>query len=85
MAHAAGMLIGGMMRCSTSHSTTSESTSLCPLRSALGKSRILTNIECGFWFENAEELNELGDKPRPAGLMACSQASAVVSVKVLIE
>ena len=85
MARAAGMLIGGMMRSSTNHSPTSESTPLCSLRRALGKSRILTNIECGFWFENAEELNELGDEPRPAGLMACSQASAVVSVKVLIE
>lgn len=85
MARAAGMLIGGMMRCSTSHSTTSESTSLCPLRSALGKSRILTNVEHGFWFENAEELNEFGDEPRPTGLMASSEVRAVVTMEVFIE
>ena len=73
------------MRSSTNHSPTSESIPLCSLRRALGKSRILTNVEHGFWFENAEELNEFGDEPRPTGLMASSEVRAVVTMEVFIE
>ncbi len=35
--------------------------------------------------QKAIELDELGHKPRPSGLMACTQARAVVTVEVFVE
>src|SRR5271166_707602 len=35
--------------------------------------------------QKARELDELGHKPRLSGLMACTQARAVVTVEVFVE
>ena len=45
----------------------------------------LTGCQERLWIESAEDLDQLGDNPGPAGLVAGARARAGVAVEVLVE